>query len=363
MDNKTALYYAKKLCDTLMMKYEADELGTEGHYFNYHCGVFLSGMERVYKLTDDEKYHNYIKAWVASVTDENGNIIEYNPKNLDDIQPSNVMFDLYKKTGDCRYKKILDTLVPALKTWRTNEEGGFWHKEIRPRQMWLDGLYMAGPVALRYGAEFGCGEYEAIMHKQAMLMYKHLYDEEKGLMYHAWDCSKVQEWADKETGRAPEVWGRAMGWYTVAIVDMLDYIKDEKIRKDFIAIINTLAKNLIKYQSSENGIWYQVIDKGCQEGNWVETSCSCLFTYSIAKALRKGYIDDEYKNNVQCAYNGVLNYIKEDENGLISIENVCIGTGVGDYDFYINRPRVSNDLHGAGAFVLMCTEVYKFLTC
>lgn len=358
MEKKNAIYYAQKLCDTLMHKYAANELEPKV-YFNYHCGVFLSGMERVYRITGNEKYCDYIKAWVESVIDQNGDIIEYNPKNLDDIQPGNILFNLFAKTNDFRYKKVLDTLVPALKTWRTNSEGGFWHKEIRPDQMWLDGLYMAGPTSLRYGVEFGFDEYEKIMHKQALLMYGHLYDDNKGLMYHAWDCSKKQDWADKETGRAPEVWGRAMGWYFVALVDMLDYVRNDNIRNDFIEILNKLIPNIVKYQSSESGMWYQVIDRGSEKDNWVETSCSCLFAYSIAKAVKKGYVSEEYKKNALRAYNGVLKYIKEDENGFISIENVCIGTSVGDYNYYINRPTVTNDLHGAGAFVLMCTQMYE----
>lgn len=220
----TALDYAKAACDTMMGRFAASDLPPKGH-FHYHQGVFLSGVHQTWRLCQEEKYFRYIKDWVDSIIDENGEIHDFDEGQLDDIQPGILLYPLYERTGDNRYKKALDTLLPIIKNFPRNREGGFWHKRWYPHQMWLDGLYMAGPIAAEYASRFDKKEYMDESHP----------------MY-------------------------------------------EKLKE----IVCALLKAVCRYQS-EDGRWYQVVDKGGQEGNWLETSCTCLFVAAICKAVKKDF--------------------------------------------------------------------------
>lgn len=354
----TALHYAKEACDTLMKKFAPEDLPPKGR-FHYHQGVFLSGMQHTYDICGEEKYYRYIKAWVDSIIYEDGSIHSFDKGQLDDIQPGILLYDLYKKSGDVRYKKALFTLLPIIRDFPKNEEGGFWHKESCRQQMWLDGLYMAGPISTRFAAEFDQPEYFDIAAFQALLMEKKTKDPKTGLLYHAWDCDRVMPWADKETGLSAEFWGRSIGWVPVAVLDELDDLpQDHKDRKELIRMVTDLLTALIPYQDPKTGLWYQVVDKGGQDGNWLESSCTCLFTEAICKAVRKGLLDEKYLETARKGYEGIIDRLRYNENGVI-IDNICVGTGVGDYKHYCDRPTSENDLHGAGAFILMCAEVYR----
>ena len=182
--------------------------------------------------------------------------------------------------------------------------------------------------------------------------------EKSGLLFHAWDESKEEKWADKETGLSSEVWGRALGWYVVAILDILSFIpEDHKDRARLIEIENLVLEALIKYQDT-NGLWYQVVPKPDCEGNWHEVSCSSLFTYALAKAVRMGVVEKEYRQYAEKGFKGVISTLEYEGDDLI-VGKVCMGTGVKDYDYYINRPIIANDLHGMGAFILMCAEMAR----
>lgn len=351
----TPLEYAKAACDTMMRKFEAAKLPPEGQ-FHYHQGVFLSGMYQTYQLCKEETYIQYIKDWVDSIIDEEGKIHTYNPGQLDDIQPGVLLYPLYERTGEERYKKALDELVQVVRQFKRNAVGGFFHKDWHPNQMWLDGLYMGGPICAEYGARFGQPEFIELCIEQALLMRKMTEDKKTGLWYHAWDCSKEAKWADKETGLSPEFWGRSMGWVPVAVLNELDFIPPtHPKREELCALVRDLLTALCKYQSAD-GRWYQVVNKGDCAGNWLENSCSSLYVAAICKAVRKGILGEETLENARRGYEGVIRSLTWDGDD-IRIGNVCVGTGVGDYTHYINRPVSVNDLHGVGAFLLMCTEL------
>lgn len=351
----TPLDYAKAACDTMMRKFEAAKLPPKGQ-FHYHQGVFLSGMYQTYQLCQEESYVQYIKDWVDSIIDETGVIHTYNPGQLDDIQPGVLLYPLYERTGEERYKKALDELVQVVRQFKRNAVGGFFHKDWHPNQMWLDGLYMGGPICAEYGARFGQPEFIEICIEQALLMRKMTEDKKTGLWYHAWDCSKEANWADKETGLSPEFWGRSMGWVPVAVLNELDFIPPtHPKREELCALVRDLLTALCKYQSAD-GRWYQVVNKGNCAGNWLENSCSSLYVAAICKAVRKGILGEETLENARRGYEGVIRSLTWDGDD-IQIGNVCVGTGVGDYTHYINRPVSVNDLHGVGAFLLMCTEL------
>lgn len=349
--------YAKASCDTMMRKFKAEELPPKGH-FHYHQGVFLSGMYQTYLLTGEEKYFEYMKDWVDSVIDENGVPYEWKQGQLDDIQPGILLYPILERTGDARYEKALHTLLPIIKNFPRNEVGGFWHKDIYPNQMWLDGLYMGGPISAEYAKRFNKPEFTEIVVEQAMLMQEKTRDAKTGLWKHAWDCSKLAVWADRETGLAPEFWGRSIGWVPVAVLDDLDFIpENHPKRPELEALVANLLKAVCAFQSEE-GRWYQVVNKGGEEGNWLENSCSCLYVAAICKAVRLGILPAEYMEYARKGYKAVINSLEfEGENLLVG--NVCIGTGVGNYKFYCERPVSVNDLHGVGAFLLMCTQLER----
>lgn len=351
-----ALKYACDACDTLMRKFTVETLPPKKH-FHYHQGVFLSGMHKTYKLSKDEKYFNYIRDWVNYIIDENGNIDIFESYMLDDIQPGILLYDLYRTIGDKRYKIALDYLISILREWKKNQYGGFWHKEIHPNQMWLDSIYMAGPIMAEYGMTFDAPELTEEAADQALIMNEHMLNAKTGLYYHAWDASKEIDWADKETGLSDECWGRALGWYAVATLDIIELMsEDNPKRKKLIEIEAKLLKSIAKYQDEESGMWYQVVDKGDVDGNWLETSCSCLFVNAIKRAVDMGIIDKEYYEVAEKGFLGVEKILKYDGDDLI-LNGVCVGTGVCDYNKYISRPTCENDLHGVGAFLLMCTAM------
>lgn len=351
----TAAQYAMQACDTMMARYDAADLPPKGH-FHYHQGVFLSGVQRTYELTGQEKYYEYAKKWVDSLIGEDGAVKNFDPGQLDDIQPGILLYQIYERTGEERYHKALNTLAGLVRDFPRNAEGGFWHKEGNREQMWLDGLYMGGPICTRYAAVFHQPEFYDIAAFQALLMEKKTKDPVTGLWYHAWDSTRTARWADPETGLSSQFWGRSIGWVPVAVLDELDDIPAQhKDRKELERLVGELLTAVCAYQDSASGLWYQVTDKGGMEGNWLESSCTCLFVAAICKAVRKGILDEKYLEQAVKGYRGIIDRLKY-RDGQVIIDNICVGTGVGDYAHYCSRPTSENDLHGVGAYLLMCTE-------
>lgn len=356
---ENVLGYATELCGTMMRKYAAKDIPPVGK-FHYHQGVFLSGMYHVYEVCGEEKYYGYVKDWVDSLVDENGAVRDLDRTMLDGIQPGILLFPLYRRTGDRRYKAALDTLMPILRDWPCNPVGGFWHTEKFQNEMWLDGLYMAGPLEAQYSAEFGEASYIETAVKQIILMRNHMQDKDTKLLYHGWDYFKKCSWANKETGLSPEVWGRALGWYVVAILDILTFLpENHPKRQEIIDIEREVLAAIARYQDTESGMWYQVVDKGGQDGNWLESSCSALFSYALAKAVRMGVMDKAYLDAARRGFGGIVRHSLAEDGGGLLMKDICIGTCICDYNKYISRPTSVNDLHGVGAFLLLCAELAK----
>ena len=228
-------------------------------------------------------------------------------------------------------------------------------------QMWLDGFYMASPMLVRYALRFDEKELIDLAVLQMTLMWEHMHDETTGLLYHAWDESKQAPWSDPETGLSSVFWGRAMGWYAVAAVDIADFLPPEHpARKTCIEIAAELLRALAKYQEPQTGLWYQVVDQGARPDNWLESSCSALYTYAVSKAVRLGWLDESYRAVADKGYRGLIQMMDTDGQTYLNVPRICIGTCLGDYKFYVNRPVETNMLIGVGAFLLMCNE-YQLL--
>lgn len=355
-NNRTPIEYAILAADTMMEKYIASQLPPVGR-FHYHQGVFLSGLERTYFSTGEEKYFEYIKSWVDSIIMVDGTITNQNEEQLDDFQPGNLLFYLFERTGREHYKKVLDGLIEKLKAWPVNAYGGFWHMKNLKDQMWLDGIYMAGPLLLKYGLKYQDEKCVDLVYMQLKLMREHMTDAKTGLLYHAWNSGKECMWADRKSGCSSEFWGRAIGWYCVTAVDLTEMLPVGHPYKTYFAeAAKDILAALAVYQDKELGLWFQVVNKGDKRDNWPEMSCSALFTYAFSKAVRIGVLTDEYEQVAHTGYKGVIEGTEFTFRGEFTVPRVCIGTGIGDYGFYVKRSAVVNDLHGMGAFLLMCNE-------
>ena len=335
--------------------------------WNYTQGLMGLAFMRLSEVTGDERYYNYAKGYADSLVDENGSIYKYNKENynLDQINPGKMFFGLYDRTKDPKYEKVILTLKEQLDSQPRIAEGGFWHKKVYPDQMWLDGLYMSAPFYAEYAERYNRPEDFQDVINQFLIVARHTYDPATGLYRHAFDASKKMPWADSITGQAPHAWGRAMGWFSMAIVDALDFIpEDQPGRDDLIKILQGMVEKLSEIQDPQTGGWYQVLDRSGDPGNYIETSCTSMFTYSILKGVRNGYLDARFLDTAKKAYNGLIdNFITVDTEGLVTLTKICGVAGLGgdpyrdgSYEYYIGEVIRDNDPKGVGPFIMASIE-------
>ncbi len=335
--------------------------------WNYVTGVMMKAFERVWRQTGDDRYYKYIERTVDRVIAEDGTIAGYEMEtfNMDEINEGRALLFLYQQTKDEKYKKAAQVLRKQLSAHPRTSEGGFWHKKRYPHQMWLDGLYMGSPFYAEYGVLF---EEPAAINdvlQQFVLMEKHARDSDTGLLFHGWDESKIQDWADPETGLSECFWGRGTGWYAMALVDVLDYVPvDHPGRQNLIGFLQILAGAVLAVQDATTGVWWQVLDKPGAAGNYLEASVSSMFVYALAKGIRKGYLDGAVLDAVRKAYRGVTDtFISSNADGTINLNSICRTAGLGygrdgSYDYYVHREEVvSNDGKGVGPFILASLEM------
>jgi len=339
--------------------------------WNYTHGLVLMAAMRVYEETQDQRYWNYIKDYYDFMMDDEGNIghnFRLRNFNIDHIKPGINLFDLYEKTKDKRYLTALQTLRQQLRETPRTNSGGFWHKRIYPYQLWLDGVYMHAPFYSRYGKVFNEPENFDDVLAQMLLVYESTRDKETGLLFHAYDESRQMAWANPETGHSPSFWGRAMGWYAMALVDVLDYFPaDHPGRPKITQILKKLIDALLVFQDKETGLWYQVVDQGDREGNYLEASASIMFTYALIKAINDGLIGNEYLQPTKKAWQGILdNFIDFDEDGFMHLHQTCGVAGLGgnpfrdgSFEYYISEPINSNNPKSVGPFILLSMEMVE----
>ncbi|WP_439131551.1 glycoside hydrolase family 88/105 protein [Polaribacter sp.] len=342
--------------------------------WTYTPGLVLSACIKVYQETNKQKYYDYIYDYADFLIDSTGTINTYklSNQNLDMIKSGDVLLYLYPKTKEERFLKAIETLNSQLETQPRTSDGGYWHKKRYPFQMWLDGLYMAEPFHTRYAKEYV--EDEAKQQKiyddvvlQFDLIEKHSRDEKTGLYYHGWDESKEQKWANKETGNSANFWSRGMGWYGMAMVDVLDFLPENHPgRAKIIGYLNQYAEAITKVQD-ESGLWWQVIDQANREGNYLEATGTSMFVYTFAKGVNKGYLPAKYLEIANKGYDALINdLIKVEENGVVNLTKCCAVAGLGGnpyrdgtYEYYINETIRANDPKGTGPFILASLELNR----
>lgn len=336
--------------------------------WNYELGTLLEGVDAVWLNTADPRYYKYIKSSVDQFVGPDGSIPTWKVEEnqLDSILLGRQLLLLYGVTQDARYAKAATLLYQQLLHQPRTASGGFWHKQRYPNQMWLDGFYMAEPFYAEYAATFHHPEVFSDITHQFMLMDEHARDPKTGLLYHGWDESKQQRWADKQTGLSSQFWGRAMGWYMMALVDTLDhYPAQDPGRKQLLAQLERDAAALARYQDGSTGLWYQVMDKGTEKGNYLESSASCMFVYALAKGVREGYLPERYLATAERGYKGILgHFIQAGPGDDVSLTGTVKGAGLGgdpyrdgSYAYYIGEKVAINDSKGVGAFLLASTEM------
>jgi unsaturated rhamnogalacturonyl hydrolase len=335
--------------------------------WNYELGTLLEGMDALWFNTADPRYFNYVKSSVDQFVGPDGSIATWKPEEFqqDNILLGRQLLLLYATTPNPRYAKAANLLYDNLIHMPRTPSGGLWHKQRYPNQMWLDGLYMAEPFYAEYVSTFHHPEAFADITHQFVLLDQHARDPKTGLLYHGWDESKQERWADKQTGLSSQFWARAIGWHMMALVDTLSYYpQDDPGRKQLIALLNRDAAAIARFQDKESGLWFQVMDKAGEKGNYLESSASCMFVYALARGVRQGYLPQRYLANAERGYKGILSHFIQTDGNDVSLTGTVKGAGLGGdpyrdgtYAYYVGEKVITNDPKGVGAFLLASTEM------
>jgi len=336
--------------------------------WSYDQGVILKGIEGVWRLYGDATYFNYIAHSMDFYVQADGTIKDYKRDefNIDHTSNGKILLMLYNVTGKEKYRKPVDLIRSQFDEHPRTKEGGFWHKKIYPWQVWLDGLYMGQPFYAEYAKVAKQDTVFNDITRQFINIERHARDPKTGLLYHAWDESKEQKWANPKTGTSPLFWGRAMGWYGMAIVDVLDHFPANHPGRDsLIKILNRFAAAVVKVQDAKSGVWYDILDMPTKAKNYKEASASSMFVYTLAKAVRYGYIPASYLANAKKGYDGIIKeFIEVDAGGQTNLKGTVSVSGLGgkpyrdgSFDYYMSEPVVVNDAKGMGAFILASVEM------
>jgi unsaturated rhamnogalacturonyl hydrolase len=336
----------------------------------YEWGVILKGVQAVWEQTQEQSYLEYIQSCINHYVEPDGNIHTYRlvDYNIDNIHTGKLLFFLKDHIHDQRYEIAIQKLREQMIYQPRTESGGFWHKLIYPHQMWLDGIYMHGSFYAEYAKRYDEHAIFDDLAHQIKLIYQHTLDTKTGLLYHGWDESKQQPWSNKETGQSPHFWGRAMGWFVMALVDIFDFFPADHpdmaaLKEIFVDSVDALLK------VQHNGLWYQILDQPEREKNYPESSASCMIVYAIAKGVRGGYLPSNYAEFAQVGYHRIVEeFITVDADGLVDLNRICSVGGLGgtpyrdgSYDYYMSEPIVTNDDKGVGAFILASVEMERIL--
>lgn len=332
------------------------------NHFDWQAGYMMFVMEKMWKATSDTVFFNYVKRYVDQQVDEQGNIPDFKPDALDHFIPGYAILFMYEQTGLEKYKIAAQTVRNGFKAYPRNSDGGFWHSVRMRNQMWVDGVFMGQIFLLRYAKAIGEDSYcyNEVMKQMTVILNN--CKKSNGLLLHAYDESRKVGWANKQTGKAPEVWSEGLGWYAVLIADAVSYFPTgSENYNTLLTILQEMCSGLKGSQDVNTGLWCQVVDKCNEPGNWNETSGSGMFTYLIHQSILNKYIDvDVYQPVVEKAYAGLASKMIRNIDGTIDIID-CSSIGVKpSYEHYINCPKEVNTYAGILSFILgtMSIELY-----
>ena len=341
--------------------------------WNYTTGLELLAMMDAAAAYNRPDFDLYAEHYYDTIVQPDASVLTYTRTryNIDHVCPGRPLFALYERTGEERYRRVTDTLYRQLCEHPRNPDGGFWHKQTYPRQMWLDGLYMGEPFYAEYVVRniaptdpAKAAEHVADIVNQFVAVAAHTYDPATGLYRHAYDDAREQFWCDPVTGQSQHAWGRAVGWYAMAIVETLQYLGVNETTQPMVDILNKLCETLPAYADPQSGMWYQVLDQPGREGNYVEATCSIMFAYAMLKGARMGYLPASYAAEGAKRYEQfVERFVRENEDGTISITDCCAVAGLGGadrrdgtFDYYISEPIRENDCKAVGPFIWASME-------
>ena len=338
--------------------------------WNYIDGCMIKAILEMYAITKNENYFQFADAFIDAKVREDGTIDGYDVKelNIDNVNAGKTLFELFDLTGKEKYRKAIDLIYSQIQLMPRTKEGSFWHKNIYPNQVWLDGLYMCQPFYMEYETRFNDKKNYDDIYNQFFLVVKNMRDERTGLYYHAFDYSREMFWCDKVTGLSSNYWLRALGWYAMALLDTLDKADStvsepyEKLKKIFVDFMDAM----LRYQD-ESGMWYQVVNLGDMDRNYLETSGSSIMAYALLKGVRLGFLPESYKEFGKKAFDGICNNkLSSDENGELHLDGICLVAGLGGkdrrdgtYGYYMSEPVVKDDAKGVGPFLLAYTEMRR----
>ncbi len=344
--------------------------GSTNTKWNYEQGLMQWALLRLWQSSGDERYFDFVRRNLDLFVGADGSIRTYKRTdyNLDNIGPGRALLEVYKQTRENKYRFAADSLRRQLMEQPRTQDGGYWHKKIYPHQMWLDGLFMAEPFYATYAAMTGEDSAFDDIVNQFMLIARHTLDSATGLYYHGWDESREQRWANPVTGCSPVFWGRSIGWFAMGLVDVLEVLPaTHPQRSELESMVQRLAEALLRFQDPSTGLWYQVVDQGGREGNYLESSASCMFAYFFARGTNRKYLDKKFFAAAEQAFAGITQrQVRADDSGRVDLYNTCAGTGLGgtpyrdgSYQYYVSVPRRTNDLKGLGPFLLAAIELEK----
>lgn len=333
--------------------------------WDYTKTFYFHQQYQVWRRTGNMAYINRIRDWVDAHVNASG-VIDAGLNTLDNMQGMNILIDLFNETRNPKYQTAAANIRTRLNTYpRTTMDGspGAWiHQTPLTGQLWADGVFMVNPGLSRYGHTFNDAVYVDNETSRQLLIYaNHLKDNVTGLYFHAYDETGAVSWDDPVTHHSPAFWCRAVGWYGVTMVDLLDNIDvSHPNRATLLANLQALVTGLANVQDGPSGRWWQVMNKGGVSGNFTETSCSSMHTYVISKAVEKGYVSSSFSANAAAGHTGVLGRITLNGSNQTDITTIVVGTGPGNTDsYYFTRPVASNDFHGLGAFLLMREQLAR----
>lgn len=344
------------VADTLIARFpDPDSIHWQGqtNHFSWQAGYAMFTMEKLWRLTGEQRYFDYIRRYVDQQVDGQGRIPGFQPTALDNFLPGYAILFMYEQTKLEKYKTAATTVHKAFAHYPRNQDGGFWHGGWAKHQMWVDGVFMGEMFEARYGALMHDRAAFDQVAQQMKIVLGHC-RKPNGLLLHGWDESRAASWADQRTGLAPEVWSEGLGWFAVLIADIFDYLpEDHPDRAALLSALRSLCAGLKDVQDPGTGMWFQVVDKPLEAGNWNETSGTGMFTYLIRKSIDKGYIPrEEYMPVVRKAYAGIVTKAVRAADGRFDIVD-CSSIGIMDnYQAYVHCPKETNTFAGIASFIL-----------